>query len=289
MDEMNAADPILQRLSWIVSEWPALKEAAQIYETILPVLGDAKHAETGAGQISMTVEEARAKMGRGLPLLRGGELELDVNAVKDLMIQLTTAAEKMKAGLARRIRFALEDEALDVALLIPHVMAGDRDRAAAMAQGLQLDPDLVWLLAGNAMKPAMQAWSRQLAPLGEGISWDDGHCFVCGAYALLGELRDDNQLKHLRCGQCGADWRFRRLQCTHCGNTDHRTLGYLYLEGMPEKIQAETCDKCGSYLKVIPAFAPTPSDMLAVEDLATLHLDYIAKDRGYARQSGFIE
>jgi FdhE protein len=45
----------------------------------------------------------------------------------------------------------------------------------------------------------------------------------------------------------------------------------------------EICDNCHGYLKVIAAFSPTPVEMLAVEDLATLHLDYIAHARGYAR------
>jgi formate dehydrogenase maturation protein FdhE len=45
------------------------------------------------------------------------------------------------------------------------------------------------------------------------------------------------------------------------------------------------CDNCHGYLKVITSFGPTPPEMLIVEDLATLHLDYIAQERGYERSS----
>lgn len=69
----------------------------------------------------------------------------------------------------------------------------------------------------------------------------------------------------------------------HCGNEDHRSLRYLYDEHNREKARIEACDKCKGYLKVISCFAPTPADMLAVEDLATLPLDYIAKEQGYAQ------
>ena len=48
-------------------------------------------------------------------------------------------------------------------------------------------------------------------------------------------------------------------------------------------MRVEVCDKCNGYLKVVFSFAPTPPEMLPVEDLATLHLDYIAQGRGYAR------
>jgi FdhE protein len=48
-------------------------------------------------------------------------------------------------------------------------------------------------------------------------------------------------------------------------------------------MRVEVCDSCSGYLKVIATFDPTPPEMLAVADLATLHLDYIAQERGYVR------
>jgi FdhE protein len=50
-------------------------------------------------------------------------------------------------------------------------------------------------------------------------------------------------------------------------------------------MRVEVCDKCHGYLKVINSFTPTSPEMLTVEDLATLHLDYIAEARGYARRA----
>ncbi len=47
-----------------------------------------------------------------------------------------------------------------------------------------------------------------------------------------------------------------------------------------EKTRIEACDKCRGYLKGISSFSPTPADMLAIEDLATLPLDDIAGERG---------
>ena len=69
----------------------------------------------------------------------------------------------------------------------------------------------------------------------------------------------------------------------YCGNQDHNSLGYLYAESQPDKMRVEVCDQCHGYLKVIASFSPTPPELLAIEDLATLHLDYIAQQRGYAR------
>ena len=130
--------------------------------------------------------------------------------------------------------------------------------------------ELFVILAQNALKPALRAWHKQLTPLADGFPWQKGICFVCGAAATLGELQENDQVKHLRCGQCGADWQFPRLQCMYCGNEDHQTLKHLYTESHRETMRVEVCDKCHGYLKVITSFAPTSPEMLTVEDLATL-------------------
>jgi len=297
----NTADPIIQRLRALTKESPDLKDIAQLYEAILPLLRD---ADLHVGTISLTSEQVRAKIEAGLPLLHDVNLDLDVESVRELMIKLARAVEtaskknswhKLRlpwvhtagapASAARQIRTALEENKLDVGALLPHIAAGDNAPVATAAQGLELDPGLLMTLAQNALKPALRAWCRQLTPLVKGIPWYRGACFVCGATPTLGELQENNQVKHLRCGQCGADWQFPRLVCLHCGNEDPDTQRYLSAEGRLEKMRVEVCDKCHGYLKVINSFTPTSPEMLTVEDLATLHLDYIAEARGYARRS----
>ncbi len=299
MPTQSRDDPIVQRLNALAQESPDLKEAAQVYEAILPLLRD---ADLHVAPVSITPEQAREKMTRGLVLLHDLDLGLDLQAVRELMLQLARAVEtkgrknqpyklrlpwaqalyESDAG-ARRIRMALEENRLDIGALLVYIASGESGPFTSAAQSLQLDPSLMWTLAQNALKPALRSWCRQLTPLAEGIPWHKGYCFVCGAVAMLGELQEDDQAKHLRCGQCGADWSFRRLQCMYCGNEDHRTQQYFYAESQGEKTRIEMCDKCHGYLKVIAAFTPTPPEMLTVEDLATLHLDYIAQERGYKR------
>jgi formate dehydrogenase accessory protein FdhE len=267
----------------------------------------------------MTAEEVRAKLAEGLPLLYALELDLDYDAACDLMVQLARAIEQLPSGdkrnrrplpwtrgkapdtamlyeyarsgdgaalraaAARQIRLALEQGKLDTRELLPRVAAGEKAYADALIQSLQLDASLVWTLAWNTLRPAWQAWHRQLAPLMQGVEWRRGYCPVCGMAATLGELQDNGQVKHLRCSQCGADWLFPRMQCIYCGNEDHTTQSYFYPDGEREQHRIEVCDECGGYLKVSAAFSPTPVELLPVEDLATVHLDYIAQERGYAR------
>jgi len=281
MIDGDTVDHVRRRLSKIAREWPALKEAALLRKAILPISANAGHALTQ--QISMSRDDARIRMEARLPLLHDIEMELDMEAVRSLMIQLSRAAEVISPESASRIRRNLENESLDLASLLSGIISGEEDAAVVAAHALQLDPGLLLVLAGQALKPSFHACHRQLTPVAEGIPWDEGYCFICGAHAVFGELRNGTQGKHLRCGRCGADWRYRRLQCAHCGNDDYRTLRFIYSEDQPERIHAEICDECGLYLKIITSASPVPCDLIEVEDLATLYVDYALKERGYAR------
>ncbi len=283
-------DAVSSRLSAIGREFLDLKEAARVYGAILPLLRD---ADLRVCPVDLTRDEVKAHFDEGRPLLSRMDIELDGGAFHDLMRQLAYALEADGEDLeyendsrrmrAHNIRRSLEEDRIDVPALLPHIAAGEKVRVTAVAEGLHLEPDLLWTLAQAAMKPALRAVCRQVTPLAEGTSWNRGTCFVCGAAPTLAELRDNTLVRHLRCGQCCADWRFPRLQCPYCGNEDHRTLELLFAEGQGEKRRVEVCDKCHGYLKVITSFSPIPPDMLAVEDLATLHLDFIARQRGYGR------
>jgi FdhE protein len=279
-DPMKSADPLRERLHAVAHASPDLSEIVRTYEAILPLLRD---ADLRGAPLSMTGEQAREKMMKGLPLLHDINLEYDDGAARELMIQLARAVEKSSAeNQAGPIRSALEENRLDAGSLLAQVASGDRDAVTEEARRLDLDAGLVRALAQNALRPALRAWYRQLAPLAQGIPWHKGSCFVCGAPATLAELQENNLVKHLRCGQCGADWRVPRLQCMYCGNEDHRTLKHFSPESNRETARVEACDRCHTYLKVITAFVPSSPEMLIVEDLAMLHLDYIAEERGYA-------
>lgn len=288
---INKIDPVVQRL---VQESPDLKGAARFYGAILPVL---RGANLRIIPVCFTREQAQAKMGKGLPLLSNVNLEIDEEALSNLLMRLAeaveTASEQDKSTTfavdARRIRMAFNQNRLNIGELLCHIAAEDNNNLKSYAESLQLNEGLLGMLAKNAFKTALIAWQRQLTPVAGGISWRNGYCFICGAKPTLGELRENTLAKYLRCGQCGADWPVKRLQCIYCGNEDHKTLNYLYSENMGKEFRVDVCDKCRGYLKVIFAFSATPAEMLAIEDLATLHLDFIAEEKGYSRGVAKIE
>ncbi len=278
---VSSTDPVLDRLREIGRELADLKEAVKIYEGILPLLRD---ADIHVAPVCLTPEQARRKMEEGLPLLHGLELEVDLEGTKELMLQLARLLEDCrKSSAARQIRIEIEEDRIDLGSILLHTAAGDNDLVTSVSEDFCLDAGLLRAITENALRPAFYAWRRQVTSLSEGSHWDRGECFVCGAKPIFGELRDNNLDKHLRCGRCGADWRFSRLQCLSCGNEDHRMLSFLYSSDPREKSRLEVCEECKGYLKVITTFSPTPPELLHAEDLATIHLDYAAQKRGYVR------
>jgi hypothetical protein len=292
-------EPIVRRLRALVQESPGLKDAAALYEAILPLIRD---ADLGVSAFPLSRDQVRTKMEAGIPLLQDLTLELDVAAAGRLMIHLARVSGNARgtgalatarlpwkrpstnaADSSRRIRLALEQDRLDPCLLLPLVASGRHEAVIAIAENLELDASLTMTLAQNALKPALRSWCREVTPLVHGITWNKGSCFVCGAVATFGELQDNEQVKHLRCEACGADWRYPRLHCAVCGNSDHATQRILYREGGHQSAFVEACDSCKCYSKVLPAFAATAPELIAIEDLATLYLDDAAITFGYIK------
>jgi len=277
---MDSNDTLLQRLKAIAGEFPDLAQTARLYEAVLPVLRDEELPVLPAGPVA---DEVRDRLGQGLPFLEGLDLEADSRQVAGLLVRLAAAAEKVGARVsADRISRWLNDElGGDVSAAFQAILAGDDEPAGNSLVQMGIDRDVCRLLAQSSMKPLLRSWRVQIAPLAAIVKWDKGTCFVCGSEPLFAELQGNGQEKHLRCGLCGADWRVARLSCPHCGNEDHRSLKVLFPESDPARPRVEACDRCMAYVKVIPAFAPTPVDLLPVEDLATLHLDAAAQQCGY--------
>jgi FdhE protein len=141
-----------------------------------------------------------------------------------------------------------------------------------------------WLpqfVAETALRPYLQVIAEQVQPkLGVSFQAVPGAgCPVCGEPVRLGQIEGKGQ-KVLHCPRCLAFWVDKKISCSHCGNSDHDTIQFLTIEGDASS-QIHVCEKCKGYTKVIDTrqFIKKPSTPLL--DLQTIHLDYIAQEKGY--------
>ncbi|MDP5239852.1 formate dehydrogenase accessory protein FdhE [Uliginosibacterium sp. 31-16] len=110
-------------------------------------------------------------------------------------------------------------------------------------------------------------------------------CPCCGSapHASLvyaGEGKDG--LRYLECSLCATRWNAIRARCTHCDTGE--VVQYFGLEGGSEAVRAEACDTCHSYIKT---FFPKHDSQIdpQADDLATLALDVLVGEQGYARST----
>lgn len=130
-----------------------------------------------------------------------------------------------------------------------------------------------------------------------GMIDDKSVCPCCGSRPTVSLTRHDQGAtgqRYLLCSLCGVQWHRERGTCTHCGsrkNVAYQSLATPELDSADEDakaraaqaaVQAETCDDCGHYLKILHGDRDSQADGVA-DDLATLTLDLLVAEAGQQR------
>ena len=127
---------------------------------------------------------------------------------------------------------------------------------------------------------------------------DARSCPCCGSRPTVSVTRTHGGAigqRYLHCSLCGTEWHMVRARCTCCG--DSEKIAYQSLEFADQAdsdepggrasqaaVQAECCDACGHYLKILHTDRNPLVEPLA-DDLASLTLDLLVSDSG-ARRHG---
>jgi len=212
-----------------------------------------------------------------------------------------TTLQRIAAALAQRAPEAARDtlnelaEADDVFLerqadLLLNGLSTGLDLGTAPVVGAALQVHWTHLLL------ATQAGHHgQGAPFGR-ID-DETVCPCCGGRPTASITRTAGESlgqRYLHCSVCNLEWHMVRGKCPHCLSS--KSLSFLALdvadgEGSDEsgssratsaKVQAETCDECGHYLKIVHTDRDPFVDPVA-DDLASLTLDLLVSDTGKQR------
>ena len=218
------------------------------------------------------IEPAAGEREAGAPLLHGATARLDARRARDLVRALAERAGILAVNdvdPVRLIRAAIERD--------DSVIARAAEHAGASHDSLTVIAQLSAMPLLHAAVPRLDAGARAV--------WQRGYCPVCGAWPTLVEMRGIERERRLRCGCCAADWRLPVLRCAYCGELDHHLLGSLISEGEAQQRRIETCESCHGYLKVVMTLGALPPRSLALQDLATVPLDFVAQGRGYERPS----
>ena len=289
-DPITVADPstVFADRAIRFDTFAARGDAQQAFFRFMAHLSRAQHA-AASSFVPRSVPDAATLATRHahrMPVLPAGLAERDgewILALRAVLDASESVADLPAAlALARgRLRSATTDEldGLGSALLAFDYEIVPSDVVPWLAAGLQV----WWVVAAAALG------RDALRPLDTSIV-----CPCCGSLpvASLRRIGGIQQgLRYLVCSLCATQWHMVRIKCSHCEST--AGIGYLTLSTDPdseagkaaatrEVVKAEVCDDCSSYLKMISLEADHRADPVA-DDLATLALDLLTDDRGYAR------
>lgn len=177
---------------------------------------------------------------------------------------------------------ALSDEQLDqqAGRLLSGVMLGlDLAAAPLIAAGLQLYFTQLVASTGTTHSEPF--------PFHENTT----RCPCCASPATASITRLGGALegqRYLHCALCSTQWHMKRVQCTHCLATEG--IRYQSLQAVDQTqpahtkpaIEAETCDTCHHYLKVVHLESDVHGEPVA-DDLASVTLDLLVSEAGYER------
>ncbi|MFT3731550.1 MAG: formate dehydrogenase accessory protein FdhE [Hyphomicrobium sp.] len=112
-----------------------------------------------------------------------------------------------------------------------------------------------------------------------------GLCPCCGSTPVSGLITASGPTpgtRYLYCSLCSTAWNHVRVICITCEGSGALTLKGI--EGGSAAVQAETCDDCRTYAKMLYQGKDTKVDPYA-DDLASLGLDIMVSEAGWARHA----
>lgn len=258
------------------------------------------------------VSPAYLKLQEALSEFRSGELKSDAlapedfpspTAAKEAVLQkrslITTAKlvprpKALRASLKRLLK-ALSGHAQLPDSFSNWIEASDADiedwfqasvkrddaRLSEIAKTSQQDMELLLWVGRELAKPFFRRYSRTI-PTESLQNWNQGVCPCCGGPPKMARLEKETGRRYLWCELCAIEWAFNRMQCPFCGNKEAKQLGKLEPEGW-EIYRISVCEPCKSYLRTVDERKLPEGSVadLGKEEIATLHLCFIAEREGY--------
>jgi FdhE protein len=219
---------------------------------------------------------------QGLPLISIEDFPVECKAAVALFHDLCRIGKKANPYMGReveKITRVLDDNKMDLEALLTG--AGKAQTIEQVAAESGLDRQILDFLIRNSLRPSIETGMEQVGRALDPETWRKNRCPICGSLPTLSLLRGEEGKRYSLCSCCGYQWRIDRLSCPVCGNREQESLAYFCGEG-EEAFRIDFCDNGHHYIKTIDYRSVVESDPF-LEDLATLHLDVAAVQKGYRR------
>jgi FdhE protein len=274
-------EKLKERIQQIKKKRPRYGEILAFYQKVKEAQANVK-TSLKIDPIHLKKEWKELLAKEGFSLIQKEDFPLDIGSSIKLfqtLCQIGKDANPHLAEQVRRIGEVIENKRIDLKKLFKK---GVKEKnIEQVADELGLDKKVFLFLLHSSAKPSIEAVMEKLRSELDPERWLKGYCPVCGSLPFLSLLKEEVGKRFLLCSHCGYEWRVDRVFCPFCSNKDQQSLHYLFAEG-EEAYRIDLCEKCHQYIKTVDYRKLEESDPV-LEDLATLHLDILASEKGFKR------
>lgn len=229
---------------------------------------EARAEFSDASSPAIRADEARARIGRGEPLLRTQDLAPDWDAVARLFKIICEIGARYRPDQADAFAqlpaeaVPFEQAARDYLTATDYASS----RRIPWEHPVQYDA-LAFFALNNALHPFLAAAARKGQCLVDDASWYRGYCPICGGAPDMAALEKAGGARRLLCSRCDFEWSFHRSVCPFCDEKNGQ--GY-FSDGA---YRLYTCRNCKSYLKTIDLRELAGEVHLPAERVLTISMD----------------
>ncbi len=274
-------EKLKKRIQQLKQKRPGYKDILDFYQKVKEAQDKVK-SSLKIEPIKLKKEWKELLAKEGFSLIKKEDFPLDIEASSGLFQALCRIGKEANPHMAEqenKIRETIEKKKIDLKNLLREGLK--EGRIEKVADEFGLDKKALLFLVQNSIRPSIEAGMEQLRSEVDSETWLKGYCPICGSLPSLSLLKEEVGKRYLLCSYCGYQWRTDRIFCPFCNNKEQGSLQYFYGEG-EETYRIDLCDKCHQYIKMIDLRIIGESDLI-LEDLATLHLDILASQKGYKR------
>ncbi|QCJ44933.1 formate dehydrogenase accessory protein FdhE [Bacillus sp. S3] len=221
----------------------------------------------------------QAAMGAGVPAAALTAIDFEISLflqwieeINDLLVKYNPELEAKLADIHSLLNEETAIRWIEEASSFNHLYF------ASFAEEHSLQEWIPQFLAETALRPYLQLTAEKVQA-GIHRAVPGAGCPVCGEPVRLASLEEEGK-KVIHCPRCLAHWHAKRLECSHCGNEDHKTIQFFTIEGDVTS-QIQVCEECNGYIKIIDTRQYIAKPSAALLDLNSIHLDFVAQENGY--------
>ena len=274
-------EKLKERIQQIKKKRPGYGEILDFYQKVKETQDEVK-TSSKIKPIQLKKEWKELLSKEGFSLIQKEDFPVDTEASVKLFHTLCQIGKDSNPHMAEeveKIKTAIDNRKINLKKILKKGLK--EQKIEQLADEFGLDKKVFLFLIQSSIKPSIEAGVEQLHSEINPETWLKGYCPMCGSLPSLCLLKEEVGKRYLLCSYCGYQWRIDRLFCPFCNNREQESLHYFYGEG--EKIhRIDLCDKCHQYIKTIDLRDMEESDP-SLENLATLHLDILATQKGYKR------